>query len=416
MDVLSVAQFCLAINTLLGELGEFAIQGEISALKISGNQALFIDLKDTKEQALLRLSNYAPRVTGLNLVREGMEVIAHGRLEMYPPTGSFSFKVRKLEPVGEGALKQAFEQLKQILQNEGLFSTARKREIEAPITKIALITAKNSAAYSDFTKILQEGNFGGEVDFYPVTVQGDKAETEIIHAFNEINSQARIKNYQVVVLIRGGGSLEDLKAFNSEGVARAVFGSALPVIVGVGHEIDVSIADFVADVRASTPSQAAYYMLQINAQFLETVFAQLDLHLQKLKDSLPSKSYMQQLLQLCEQRLRVRLVPFQLADANLGFSRIVRGKLQNEMYKIKSNLNSYENSLEKLPNELDKSKIAVTNLAKLLAAYGPEQVLERGYTLIKDEAGNYIAQKSALKPGNKIAIRFSDGDADAQIT
>jgi len=359
MEVLSIAEFIKVLNGIFSELGMFALKGEVSQLKYSKNNAVFIDLKDKTGNALIRISNFAPRVSGITAISEGMEVIVEGYLEIYAPTGSLNFKALKIKPIGEGSLKQAYENLKLALESEGLFAPDRKRELPLLIQRIALITGKNSAAYSDFTKILQENASAIQIDFYPVLVQGSMSEEEITAAFEHAVSQ----DFDLIVLIRGGGSLEDLAAFNSEKIARAIFKSRIPVVVGVGHEIDTTIADLVADLRASTPSQAAYYIHSQNQSYISNLDAQVELIHERLNEE---------------------------------FAKIV------EILQITNNIENI------LMTKVDKLISKTDNIFNLLTAYNPLNVLARGYALISSNS-HYISSIKELTKGKAISIKLKDG-------
>lgn len=410
--ILTVSEFVSVLNGFFSELGEFAVEGEVVTLKISQNKALFIDLKDPNGNALLKLANYAPRVVGLNQITEGMKVVVYGSMNMYGPTGGINFQVRKIEPQGEGALKVAFERLKQLLDSEGLFAEARKRALPLPIEKIALVTAVGSAAFSDFCKILQEHHSGIIVDFYPVTVQGGNAEEEIIQAFNQANESSA----QLIVLVRGGGSLEDLRAFNSENLARTIARSKLPVMVGVGHEVDTSIADLVADVRASTPSQAAYYLASQNQNYLQSWYDMTDTWSQKLLANLPSQLYLDRLFQAAEQRLLLHLPNRQTIRMYDSFLNRGLNSLQAKIADLlEFNTNFVTFPLNQLSLKLTDYRQNIINSEKLLKSYSPEEVLKRGYTLVQTEQGKYVSSVNKLKLNERIKIHFHDGDTKARI-
>ncbi|MBI3685145.1 exodeoxyribonuclease VII large subunit, partial [Candidatus Azambacteria bacterium] len=252
LKIFSVAEYVAYLNEALSER-DAVVEGEISEYKINQSKWIFFKVKD--EEATLECFS---TVFKLRLpLEDGMRVRVYGRPGIYAKSGKFSMTVEWAEPAGEGALKRSFELLKAELEKEGLFAAARKRPLPRFPKKIALVASKESAAYGDFTKILKQ-RFGGlEVFLYHVQVQGGEAIADIQKAFSYFNAHHKELGIEAVALVRGGGSLEDLAAFNSREVAYAVFGSAVPVIAGIGHEQDETIADFVADVRASTPSQAA---------------------------------------------------------------------------------------------------------------------------------------------------------------
>lgn len=386
---LSVAEFNTLLNKYLQTAGDFIIEGEITQLNQSSRGGVNIVIKDTKEQSLMNVSGYAPRIQGIKLVDEGMKVAIWGTPQIWSPTGRLSVSIYKIVPIGKGALKQAYQQLKSKLEAEGLFSVDRKRDLPNVIQNIALITAKGSAAASDFLKILKENNARLNVDFYHTQVQGKYAEQGIITCIQRTQN----KGYDCIVLIRGGGSLEDLIAFNEEQVARAIFASTTPIIAGVGHERDESIADFTADIRASTPSQAAYYIISINQNFLRSV----DMRLERISSQLSRKintkySQMQQRLNFIE------------------------SKLNRKIHDSKLKLNHYASKIQKFPQALETIKAKVSLLSRLLESHNPENIMKKGYSIIKDKSGTIITSVDQLKDQQKIQVHLTDGSKNAIIS
>lgn len=378
----SVAEFNDVINKTLQAVGDVVVEGEITQLGVTAKGGVNIVIKDPTVAAVLNLSGYAPRIEGLKFIKEGMKVAAWGIPALWSQGGKFSLQIYKILPLGEGALKEAYEQLKRQLAAEGLFAEERKRPLPEVITRVALLTGRDSAAQSDFLKILRENQAGINVDYYPVQVQGKYAEKEILGTLKYADAQG----YDCVVLVRGGGSLEDLITFNSEKLARLLFSMRTPVVVGIGHERDESIADYVADVRASTPSQAAYYLVTNNNNYVlaqeqkvEFIKAQLErnLNIWKLKAEKGTAGIMQKLL-------------FQIE--------IVKSKAQKLRYLI-----------QQLPLQIEQNKQKLTALERLLKSLDPQNVLQRGYSIIKNEAGTVITSSKQTKVGENIAITLKHG-------
>jgi exodeoxyribonuclease VII large subunit len=235
------------------ELFDVWVEGEISNLKLAPSGHHYFSLKDDEAQIRAvvwrndaRLLRFRPK--------DGMKVLARGQLRVFPPRGEYQLQVQVLEPLGKGSLQQAFEELKEKLQQEGLFDPARKRPLPMLPRRIGVVTSPGGAVLRDILRVLRSRYANLDVLVYPVAVQGDGAWYEIAQAIRGLN---RLPGLDVIVLARGGGSLEDLWAFNEEGVARAIAASRIPTISAVGHETDFTIADFVADLRAPTPSAAA---------------------------------------------------------------------------------------------------------------------------------------------------------------
>ena len=377
----SVAQFNQAVNTTLtSAIGEVIVEGEITQLSVSTKGGVNIVIKDQNESAILNVSGYAPRVEGLKLIEQGMKVAAYGTPNLWSAGGRFSLQIYKIMPLGEGALKEAYEKLKRELEADGLFAVERKRPLPDYIQRIALLTGKDSAAQSDFLKILKENNAGIEIDFYPVQVQGKYAEQEILNTLININNI----DYDCIVLVRGGGSLEDLITFNSEKIAKTIFAMRVPVVVGVGHEKDESIADFVADVRASTPSQAAYYLIANNENFIKSQDMKLEVIQKALKDKLISN------------RLNIENKASNISQRLLNFLQRIDSKISKLGYLYKG----FPQYIEKISSQID-------GFEKLFLSYNPKNVLNKGYAFITDESGKVVSDKDSLNVGQNININLA---------
>lgn len=253
-QALTVSELTRRLQGLLEtEFVDVWVEGEVSNVKRAASGHMYFSLKDAGAQIRAvvwktdaRLLRFKPR--------DGMQVLARGSLRVYPPHGEYQVSVQMLEPLGKGSLAQAFEELKEKLEKEGLFAPGRKRPLPLLPRRIGVVTSPTGAVIRDILRVLHERYPTLEVLVYPVRVQGEGAAGEIARAISALN---RLGGLDVVILARGGGSLEDLWAFNEESVARAIAASRIPTLSAVGHETDVTIADFVADVRAATPSAAA---------------------------------------------------------------------------------------------------------------------------------------------------------------
>jgi exodeoxyribonuclease VII large subunit len=408
MDILTISQYHRLVNTVLADVGEFSVSGEVTSLRVSRNGGVFIDLKDPEAEAVLKISNFARNLDGWKLIDVGMQVVVQGYSEIYAPYGSISFKARKISPAGEGSLKAAFEKLRALLEVEGLFALERKRQLPTYLTRIALITGHGSAAYADFTKILAESGASIEVDFYPVLVQGDKAEYEVEQAIR----LAALTDVEVICVVRGGGSLEDLKAFNSERVARAIFASVKPVIVGVGHEVDTSIADLVADVRASTPSQAAYYIAGQNDTFLSEIANRLSSAEVMIANELTAtESLMTKLLGL-SQKLLIQINELTGRVSNQGKLQQRLGQLRLKLSEAGNKLTALAYSQSKLMNALSSNHALTEQRQATLKAYDPANTLARGFALVSYN-GQYISAAKDIPAGAELNI---DLKADKLLT
>src|SRR5215470_16502845 len=273
--ILTVSELTGKIRDLLGKnFAGILVQGEISNCREAHSGHIYCTLKDDRAQircvcfkSQLRLMKFRPE--------DGLHVTVRGSISVYEARGEYQIYIEHIEPVGLGALQLAFDQLKKRLETEGLFAPERKKPLPLLPRCIGLITSPSGAAVRDVVRILRRRFHNVQLTLYPVRVQGDGASAEIIRALEFFN---RRRTVDVLILARGGGSLEDLWPFNEEGLARAIAASTIPVITGVGHETDFTIADFVADVRASTPSAAAELVVRTRRE--------LDKHVTDLRAAL----------------------------------------------------------------------------------------------------------------------------------
>lgn len=252
-NCLTPTQFLGILNdTFALQFDSIVIEGEVASFKINQGKWVFFDIKDEESNVSCFMAVWELRMP----IEDGMKVVVKGTPKM-TKWGKFSFTVSNIKPVGEGSLKKSFELLKKKLEEEGLFNPERKREIPKGLTKIGVISSTQAAGYADFIKILNERWGGLSVKVAHTQVQGLEAPDQIIRALRYFNEHAEV---EVIAIIRGGGSMDDLSAFNDERLAREIAASKIPVITGIGHEVDETLADLVADVRASTPSNVAEYL------------------------------------------------------------------------------------------------------------------------------------------------------------
>jgi len=361
-----------------------------------------------------------------------MEVIISGYPKIYLKNGSFRLEVTDIEPVGEGALQKAFEALKRKLEEKGYFDEARKRAIPQFIRKMGLITSMSGAAVIDFQKNL--GPCGFQVECIDVRVEGDSAEDTIVRAIKSFNEQK--SEFDVLVLIRGGGSLQSLKAFNSEKIADAIYYSRIPVITGIGHERDETIAGFTADLNCSTPTAVANFLrgqretLQSNLEMLsvdlvrnlEGKFDENKLELSHQSNYLSSS--MEKIMYL--QRLQVdtlhEKLRYGLQKVFVGFQTIEKIFLQSVM-KIQTRIaeQNFQKKIlsEKLVNiytqKVENTKQNINLLSEKISCLNPEAILERGYSIAYDQNGHVLKKVEGLSVGEQIDLRLSDGKVATEI-
>ncbi|KKQ40932.1 MAG: Exodeoxyribonuclease 7 large subunit [Candidatus Magasanikbacteria bacterium GW2011_GWA2_37_8] len=378
IPILSVSEFIEQINGIIA--GEFLIEGEISQYKISQGKWIFFDLKDDKAV----VNCFATLYNLTTPLEDGMKVRVLGYAKIREQSGRFSLTVQKVELVGEGSLKKAYLLLKEKLTKEGLFAPERKRQISEIPTRIGVIASRDSAAWGDFWRILNNRWRGVEVLLKHVNVQGDLAVSEVVEAFVDLNNNS--EKCDVIVLIRGGGSLEDLAAFNSEEVVRAIYGSKIPVICGVGHERDESLADFAADVRASTPSNAAEIVVPDRSEFISNLDFTLDHLVEKINHQITK------LKRGLEQKW------FQIANC-----------FETPLQNAKRLIEKFNDIVSYLANNLASKKAFVLSSERLFKNVNPKQVLKRGFSIARNSKGQIIRRANQMDIGDEMMVELSEG-------
>ncbi len=387
------------------------VEGEMSDPKVYPSGHLWFDFKDAN--TCLKAVMWRDNVRRLKFEPEqGLQVICLGRATFYPPRGEVKFEVLSIEPKGMGALQLAFEQLKEKLQQEGLFSEERKRPLPLFPERIGIVTSPRGAAIDDMLKVL-----GGRVQVVlrPVRGQGDGAAEAIAQGIRELNAGSY--GLDLIIAGRGGGSLEDLWSFNEERVARAIFLSELPVISAVGHEKDVSIADLVADVRAATPTKAAEMVLaqrrgmvdRLLAVLSEPVFTDPETWLQEQDEKLDDLQT--GLLEGVEQPL---------LSAVHGLKRL-HGDLLNcspqaVILHQAERLRRLQGTLSTgMMHQLRQTADRIHGFAGRLHALSPLAVLDRGYSITFDEKGTILKEAKKVQPGDKIQTRLARGRVSSRV-
>ena len=410
-QILTVSELTRQIQNLLEEAFSFVwVQGEISQPTLSTKGHLYFSLKDS--QALVRCVVWRDARQALRFnVEHGLQAICAGRLSVYPQRGDYQLYVEHLEPKGIGALQLAFEQLKEKLQKEGLFNEERKRPLPLFPERIGVVTSPTGAAIQDILKILH-GHVA--VSLRPVRVQGDGSAHAVAQAIKELNA---FDGLDLLIVGRGGGSLEDLWAFNDEEVARAIAASHLPVISAVGHEKDVTISDLVADVRAPTPTKGAELVLTQRRLFLERFAAVLEREV-----FTEPEEWLQDLREKLEE-LETGLVetlqePLLMATQNL---RVLHGELlacspQAFILHQAQKLHGLTQALTTgVIHTLEQLTAQVHGLAGRLHALSPLAVLERGYSITFDHQGRILKSAAGLKVGDAVETQLHRGSFKSRI-
>ncbi len=366
------------------------VTGEISNYKAHYSGHLYMTIKD--ESASIKAVMFAGNASRLRFsVENGMKVLIFGTVSLFPRDGSFQLYINDMQPDGVGALSVAYEQLKKKLEAEGLFSTLHKKPIPKFPQRIGIITSATGAAIQDIFNVLKRRYPVAQVVVRPAQVQGDGAANDIAAAINEFNSAM---GADVLIVGRGGGSIEDLWAFNEEVVARAVFASKIPVISAVGHETDYTICDFVADLRAPTPSAAAE--LAVPDAF-------------ELKGEL--LAYNQQLVSLTKARLnaeRTRLLAIEKSGA-LKDPVIRLNEKRRELLYLSEKINDLTQA------HLDSQKLRFSALAGKLNALSPLGVISRGYAIV-NKGDKVVTKAKDFNIGDVLSIKLADGTVNASVT
>ncbi|MEH8024865.1 exodeoxyribonuclease VII large subunit [Gallibacterium anatis] len=426
----------LAKEILEQELGSLWLSGEISNFTQPVSGHWYFTLKDKNAQvraAMFRMRNLRVNFKPQN----GMQVVVRANISLYEPRGDYQIIVESMQPAGEGLLQQQFEQLKMKLAAEGLFAQQYKKEIPAHCRKIGVITSASGAALHDILQILRRRNPALEVIIYPTLVQGKEAAQDIVASIEIANKR---QECDVLIVGRGGGSLEDLWCFNEEIVARAIFASQIPIISAVGHETDVTIADFVADLRASTPSAAAellsrdqkelWQKIDYLQQRLEIAFTyKLNRYLQRLerlqlrlKNQHPQARLQLQRQQYfyLQQRLTQAIADYlqrrQQLQASLS-QRLSQLPLTLQIKTQQRTLNHWQTRLQTAINTvLQHQQHKLANLGGRLDNISPLKVLQRGYTVTTSLDTKLVSSIQQVTIGQEIATRTVDGKLISQIT
>jgi exodeoxyribonuclease VII large subunit len=390
--IYKVSEITRRIRSLLeGEFPAVWVEGEISNFKRHSSGHIYFTLKD--ESAQITAVFFARENQFLKFEpKDGLQVICIGRISVYEQRGQYQVYVQRMEPKGVGALQLAFEQLKEKLEKEGLFLPERKRAIPLYPKRIGIVTSPTGAAIQDMLKIFQKRLYGFHIFLYPTRVQGDGAGEEIRKAIGELN---QFEPLDVIIVGRGGGSLEDLWAFNEEVVARAIVASRIPVISAVGHEIDWTISDMVADLRAHTPTAAAEKVV---------------MHWDELGEALREyRERMQNGVANLLNAKREQLVGLResyVFRQPLAYVRQVSQRVDELLRQMQNYVKGFVNEKKQL----------FQNFVGKLEALSPMSVLERGYTLTFDLAGNILKDVRKIKTGDLIKTRLKSGIVESKVT
>jgi len=432
----TVRELVAAARTQLErEYGDVWVEGEISNFRAQDSGHLYFTLKDQSAQIRVVMFRSAARLLRFR-PENGLQVVVRGRVTVYEDRGELQISAEYVEPKGTGALQIAFEQLKAKLEAEGLFDSARKKPIPALPARIGIVTSPQGAALRDILNILRRRHDTASVLIFPAQVQGEGAALEVTAGVRYFN---KARNVDVIIVARGGGSAEDLAAFNHEGLARAVAASEIPVISAVGHETDFTILDFVADLRAPTPSAAAELVIR-SRQEVEEQLGGLHRRLEKAaryhllmaRQNLTELARhgafarMMDLIHRREQRLD-ELVNRLAHGQRDVFEKMRRGfetlSATVRHYDVRRVLGGMKKDLEArttaiasaVRNLLLERKVRVERMETALQALSPLAILERGYALVFDASGNLLKDAAKVKAGDEISARLAKGTVSATV-
>lgn len=372
-------------------LANIFISGEISNFTNHYRTGhLYFTLKD--DSAAVRAVMFNSSAKRLKFMPEdGMKVIARGRVSVYEASGQYQLYVDDMQPDGVGALNLAYEQLKEKLQKEGLFSELHKKPLPPYPEKVGVITSPTGAAVRDIINVLGRRFPYAEIVFCPVLVQGEGAHLQLTDAVNLFNSE---RAADVIIIGRGGGSIEDLWEFNDEGLARAVYNSEIPVISAVGHETDFTICDFVADMRAPTPSAAAELAVPDANE------------LQYALSAFKNRMFLNVSSEIADRRSRLEYL------TSKGVLKSPDEMLSNRSQRLDT---AFSKMLSSYENRIGGKKVEFISAATALSKLDPMSVLMRGFAFVSDKSGKNVYSSQALAKGDKINVRFHDGSAVCEV-
>lgn len=416
-------------------LQDVYVKGEISNFKQHTSGHMYFTLKD--EKARIGAVMFAQAARSLKFIPEnGMNVLLNGEVSVYEPSGQYQIYVKSMEPDGIGALYVAFEQLKERLEKEGLFRKDRKQPIPPYPKTVGVVTSPTGAAIRDIITTIQRRYPIARIIIYPALVQGTQAAPSVANMIRIANER---KEADVLIVGRGGGSIEELWAFNEEVVARAIYESDIPIISAVGHETDTTIADFVADLRAPTPTGAAEMAVPNWTELLERIENRKIRMTKTIKERIrngrirltnleksyafryPKKMYREKAEYLDRTMERAtQLIVKMVAEKNQALQRNIRRlELKSPEQSINEARKKFQDRQKRLIKLADlilrEKQKEFSRILQMLDALSPLKVMERGYSLVYSEGGTLIKTVEDVQPGDKVSISFYDGNISAQV-
>ncbi len=430
---MSVSQLNESIKGLLeGQFQMIWVKGEISNFKPHSSGHFYFSLKDKNSQissVMFRGSNSRLKFRP----KDGMEVIVRGRISVYTPRGNYQILCETMEPVGEGGLQQEFEKLKLKLKSEGLFDASRKKRLPFLPFKIALVTSPTGAAVKDMIQVLSRRHPAAEIIVVPSLTQGERAAADLLKG---LKLAEKIPGVEVIITGRGGGSLEDMWCFNDEALARYISSMEIPLISAVGHEIDFTICDFVADLRAPTPSAAAELVCKNVDEVKEKISQSRARLFKNFKSTLFQKNMLitQLSKRITDPRKKLGDMRMRIDELMVRFERSLLNSISSRKEKIRNydqRLSRLENNIKPLKDKitflnqsllkaqevrLDKNKEKLSSLNDQLRALSPLEILQRGYSIVRlKKDGKIITDHSLAKKGEELEVQFDKGFVDVEV-
>ena len=440
-EVISVGQLNQQAKKLLeNQFRGIAVLGEISNLARPSSGHIYFTLKD--EDGAIRCAMFRNQNSRLNFEpQNGDQCILKGQVSLYAPRGDYQLIVSSMQPAGSGNLMQQFDELKKKLDSEGLFSQNIKQNLPTQPRHIGVITSESTAAFQDILTTIKRRAPISQVTLIPATVQGDTAPRALIRALQnglEFNNANPHNSFDVILMCRGGGSIEDLWAFNNESLAREIFDYPIPIISGVGHEIDFTIADFVADLRAPTPTAAAELVTEYYFQLEDAIEDAKDTLMHSFQNLVKEKY---QKILLVSQNLESPIILLKeqsqsLDNLEIRLSQIMQNVINStkQDLTIASNLLYQSNAMRviekyqeiirsqmqsiqhQIKSVIIKKSYKLTNLETNLGAVSPLAVLDRGYAIVMDDSGKALTSSSNIEVGDTIQTRLATGHLTSNVT
>ncbi len=392
------------------------VEGEISNFHRHSSGHLYFTLKDAKSQLKAVMFRFEARKVAFDL-KDGLKVVCRGKINVYEPRGEYQIVAEVIEPKGKGALQLAFEQLKEKLQAEGLFDPGRKKTLPLRPRTIGIVTSPRGAAIADILRTLERRYARLHILIYPAKVQGEGAAAEIVEGIDYLGA---LPGIDVIIVGRGGGSIEDLWAFNEEPVARAIYRSPVPIISAVGHEVDFTIADFVADIRASTPSAAAEMVIEKEQAFEERITGLAERAARSAKYSLQERR--NAIVALTHHRIfqgfKVRVLNLEqrVDELETRAWKVIRAEKQAIAEKQAAVLLATERLRNRIGEKLRALGGRWETLSAGLHALSPLNILKKGYTLCwKEEGFRLVRKPGEVAGGDDVIVSFAEGELACRV-